>query len=101
MDFADMSSVNAIVQNFEYVRRILIDKYGHPTNFYETGEVDAELINNIKNRTFIRNYEWTKEDGVIRFGIPERLDGKIRMELQFANEFPTIQETLWSIEEIK
>lgn len=101
IDFPDISNLDTLMQNFEQIKKTLMEKYGKPDNFYETGEVNQDIINNIKNGNFIRVTEWTKQGGILRFGIPRRLDGIVRMELQFAEDFPSIQETLWSVEEVK
>jgi hypothetical protein len=50
---------------------------------------------------FIWIMEWSRADGIIRYGIPRRLDGQIRMEVQFAGSFPPESDTLWSIERVK
>lgn len=90
-----------IMQAFEKVKSILLNKYGMPTSFYERGTVSRNLVNDLRIGAFIRLTEWSRPGGVIRLGIPRRLDGQIRMEIHFAEGFPPPTETLWSIEEVR
>jgi len=101
IDFGFMERPDDMMQVFQRIRSILLDRYGTPTNFYERGTVSRNLINDIQSGNFIRITEWSKPGGVIRFGIPRRLDGQIRMEVQFADSFPPYGETLWSVEEVR
>ena len=101
IDFGITDKPGDMMQTFQRIRSILLDKYGTPTNFYERGTVTANLLNDIRNGNFIRITEWAKPGGVIRFGMPRRLDGQIRMEIQFAEGFPPYGETLWSVEEVR
>ncbi|MCX8110329.1 MAG: hypothetical protein N3D15_03650 [Syntrophorhabdaceae bacterium] len=90
-----------IMQTYQRVSSILLNKYGTPTNFYERGTVGANLMDDIRNGNFIRISEWSRPGGVIRLGLPRRLDGRVRMEIQFAPSFPPPGETLWSVEEVR
>jgi hypothetical protein len=101
IDFSITDRPGDMMQAFQRIRSILLDKYGTPTNFYERGTVTANLLNDIRNGNFIRITEWSKPGGVIRFGMPRRLDGQIRMEIQFAEGFPPYGETLWSVEQVR
>ena len=85
-------------QIFAAVERALLDIYGRPTDFFERGEFDDNLARNISSGEFIRNYQWQLNQGILRFGIPRRNDGAIRMEIQFANDFGDIRDTRWSLE---
>ncbi|ODS33460.1 MAG: hypothetical protein SCARUB_01368 [Candidatus Scalindua rubra] len=101
IEFDDVSDINDVMQTFERVRKELLDRYGNPTNFFEEGEFGANLINDINSGKFIRIMEWYRPDGIIRYGIPRRLDRQIRMEVQFARNFPPENDTLWSIERVR
>lgn len=89
-----------IMRIFEEIRSILIERYGTPSNFFEKGMVNKALWKNINTGEFVRVSEWNVPGGIIRFGIPRRLDRQIRIEIQFAEEFPSIRDTFWSIEAI-
>ena len=82
---------------FERIRRILIQKYGVPETF-ERGEFSDNLSEDINRLGVIRVAEWPTEAGIIRLGIPRRLDRKVRIEIQHASQFPPPTMTLWSIE---
>jgi len=89
------------MQSYEKIRSTLMDTYGRPSDFFERGTVTPRMLDDIRTGTFIRIMEWKRPQGTIRFGIPRRLDGKVRMELQFAEGFPPYGETLWSLEEVR
>ncbi len=101
IDFGIIDRPDDMIQMFQRVRSILLDRYGTPTNFYERGTVSRNLVSDIRNENFIRITEWSKPGGVIRFGIPRRLDGQVRMEIQFAENFPPYGDTLWSVEQVR
>ena len=60
-----------------------------------------ELVRDINTKTLIRVMEWDTPTGIIRFGIPRRCDGQVRMEIQQRQSFPPPSETLWSIEAVR
>jgi hypothetical protein len=101
IDLGSMDRPQEIMQVFQRVRSILLDKYGSPASFFDRGAVSANLLSDIRNGNFIRITEWSKPGGTIRFGMPRRLDGQVRMEIQFAQNFPPSGETLWSLEEVR
>ncbi len=90
-----------IMQTYEKIRSTLMDTYGRPSDFFERGTVTPRMLDDIRAGAFIRIMEWKRPQGTIRFGIPRRLDGQVRMELQFAESFPPYGETLWSLEEVR
>lgn len=101
IDFAYLERPDEIMQTFQRVLSILLDRYGNPSNFYEKGEPGGGLLSDIRSGRFIRLTEWSRPGGVIRFGMPRRLDGQVRLEIQFAENFPPFSETLWSMEEVR
>ena len=86
---------------FERIRNILIKMYGTPSLAFDRGDITLNLADDIRNGSFIRITEWILPGGIIRYGIPRRLDGQIRMEVQFAKSFPPVKDTLWSIEGVR
>ncbi len=101
VNLKDVGNQEDLMQTFEQVKNIMLTKYGRPSNFYEQGTIDQNVFQNIGNGSLIRLYEWKKKEGTVRLGMPRRLDGEVRIEIQFARDFPSINDTLWSIEEIK
>jgi hypothetical protein len=86
------------MDSFERIRRELVQKLGSPDLTLERGVVSPSLLADIQSGLFIRTFEWNADGGKIRLGLPRRLDGVVRIELQVAANFPAITETLWSLE---
>ncbi|NOX10071.1 MAG: hypothetical protein GXP22_11425 [Gammaproteobacteria bacterium] len=101
IDFDDVGDSQSVEQTFERVRQQLLLRYGTPDSFFEQGDFTANIALELSSERFYRSMQWEIADGVLRFGIPRRLDGQVRMEIQFAREFPTIKESLWSLEELQ
>lgn len=89
------------MQTFEWVKELLITYFGMPTRFYEKGKISADLFEDINRDAFIRIYEWVTPYGILRLGIPRRLDKKIEIEIQYAKGFPPVNYTLWGMEQVK
>ena len=98
IDFEDVGRPDNVMLTIERVRDQLIRRYGTPSAVYNIGEVTPNLVSDIQNGRFIRITEWSVPGGIIRFGVPRRLDGQIRMEVQFAKSFPPPRDAFWSIE---
>lgn len=88
-------------QTFERVRQALIRRYGAPASIFNRGDFRPTLVEGIQNDQFIRLSEWRTPEGVIRFGIPRRLDRLVRMEVQIARSFPDLTQTRWSFEDLR
>ena len=101
IDFAAGRDANGLALEFDRILERLVLHYGTPERTIEEGDFTANLAADLDNGTFQRIYEWRLGRQVLRFGIPKRLDRKIRMELQFANSHPNIGQLLWSLEEIR
>lgn len=101
IDFDDVGSVNTVAQTFERVRQALIRRYGSPASVFNRGDFRPSLVDDVQTDQFIRLTEWRVADGVIRFGIPRRLDRLVRMEVQFARSFPDASQTRWSLEDLR
>jgi hypothetical protein len=79
----------------------LVDALGKPVTFQEEGDFTANLRVDLERGRFVRLYEWATPSGVLRFGIPRRLDRKVRLEIQHAQSFPEARAALWSIEPLQ
>ncbi len=101
IEFDDVGSVNTVAQTFERVRQSLIRRYGAPTSVFNRGDFRLALIDDVNTDQFIRLSEWRTPDGVIRFGIPRRLDRILRMEVQIARSFPDPTQTRWSFDDLR
>ena len=101
IDFDDVGNSADVRRTFEHVRQQLLQQYGQPDTFFNQGNFGTTLATDLAANRFIRVMQWNRSDGVLRFGIPRRLDGKVRMEVQFARAFPPFNRTLWSIEPLQ
>jgi hypothetical protein len=84
---------------YETLRARLARSFGDPQTF-EQGAFSDNLANDINAGQFIFNSEWRVDGGVLRIGFPRRLDGQVRMELQYAKALPPASETLWSVDSL-
>lgn len=101
IDFENVGDRDTVVQTFERIRQTLIRQLGNPTRTIEEGDFSASFVRDVNAQRLVRIVEWTTSSGVIRFGLPRRLDNQVRMEIQHARRFPQPRETLWSINEIR
>ena len=101
IDFDDVGNRDTVAQTFERTRESLIRELGRPTRTYENGEFGPSIVDDVNAQRLTRIVEWDTPSGLIRFGIPRRLDSQVRMEVQYARHFPPARETLWSIEAIR
>ncbi|MCB2101529.1 MAG: hypothetical protein KDE22_11700 [Rhodobacterales bacterium] len=101
IDFRDTTVPANTMREFADVRDQLLKIYGPPTNVVEDGAFDANLKANLRNGTFVRLWEWRTRSGLLRFGIPRRLDGDVRMELVHARALPPTTNLNWSLEQVR
>lgn len=101
IEFDDVGSVNTVAQTFERVRQALIRRYGAPSSVFNRGDFRPSIADDVNTDQFIRLSEWRTPEGIIRFGIPRRLDRIVRMEVQIARSFPDATQTRWSFEDLR
>lgn len=101
IEFDDLGDIDSTLQIFEEVRKELFDRYGAPFNRIEEGEFSANLRDELRTGRFKRIYEWQTASGTLRFGIPYRTDGQIRMEIIHASSLPSGENNFWSIETLR
>ena len=101
VDFDDVGRPDSLERTFERVREAFIKLYGPPQSSLREGDFTADLADDLNGGRFIRFDEWTLDQGTLRFGIPRRLDRQVRMELQYARDFPATRTGPWSIEEVR
>jgi hypothetical protein len=101
IDFESVGNADNVAQTFERVRQALIRRYGAPSSVFNRGEFRPGFVEDLQTEQFIRLSEWRVPEGVLRFGIPRRLDRLVRMEVQLARAFPAPTETRWSVEEVR
>lgn len=81
----------------ERARRTLIEKYGAPTEVYETGNYGPKLAEDLRAGLFARSAEWVMPDGTLRLGLPRRLDGRLRVEVQWSGNPGRLRDQLWGL----
>lgn len=86
---------------FERVRRMLIDRFGRPATTFEEGDFGPQFARDVAAGRLIRIAEWNAARGVIRLGIPRRLDGVARIEIHHARGFASPRDTAWGMEAIR
>jgi hypothetical protein len=101
IDFDDVGDRDSNVQTYERIRQALIREYGNPSRTLEEGEFSQQIVAEVNDQRFIRITEWSTDKGTLRFGIPRRLDGQVRMEIQHSIGFPSPRDTLWSVEAVR
>ncbi len=101
IDFDDVGDRDSVKQTYERVRQELLRRYGPATRTYEQGRFTAGFVDDVNRQRLIRLVEWETPSGILRFGIPRRLDGQVRMEIRHARRLPRPGETLWSVEAIR
>jgi hypothetical protein len=86
--FSDTGNAAATAGEYLRVRDTLLQRYGAPQDSQESGEFSANLNADMVLGRFERRLDWRTDGGVIRFGIPRRIDGEVRMELTHASRLP-------------
>lgn len=79
----------------------LILRYGAPDIQIEEGEFGPDLPTRLATDQFVRVYEWNVDGRSLRFGIPSRNDGLVRMELRYARSLPPAAQNEWSLNELR
>jgi hypothetical protein len=101
IEFDSAGGPDSAAQLFERVREQLIQRFGKPTTTYEEGDFGPDYASDVNRGRLVRVMEWHTPAGVVRFGIPRRMDGRVRMELQHARSLGSPRTTRWSIEAVR
>lgn len=101
IDFDEIGNAESVHQTYVRVRKAVLDRYGSPSRAYEKGTFGASPMQDINSQEVVRILEWDTQQGVMRFGIPRRYDGVIRMELQHARRLPDFLDGFWSVENVR
>lgn len=101
IEFDDLGDIDTTELIYNEVRKIMFDRYGVPINRVEEGSFSNNLLTDLRTGRFIRYDEWQTSSGVLRFGIPYRTDGQVRMELIHSRSFPPGENNFWSIEQLR
>lgn len=89
-------------RQYERIQESMLRAYGSPTINSTQGNFSQQLTNDLNAGTFRRVMEWRVGNNVLRFGIPRRLDGQIRFEIQLAAQFnSSVEANRWSLEDFR
>ena len=99
LDFVDTGNATGMARVYARVRDLMLKKYGAPENYLEEGLFSDKLAIELTLGRFERMLEWSTESGRLRFGIPQRLDGNVRMEILHTTEIPPGRN--WGVEALR
>lgn len=101
VDFDGLGSGRSAERTFERILDDLIDRYGAPSRTFEDGVFADDFVAAVNAQRLVRVYEWETPQGILRFGIPRRVDGQVRMELHYAAAFPPPGAAMWGVEAVR
>jgi len=99
LDFSATDDVAQMEREYARVRDLLLREYGAPDAFTERGAFDGNIAAAQLRDGFERTLQWRTPSGVLRFGIPRRLDGLVRMEIRHATRIGSGQ--AWGLEAVR
>jgi hypothetical protein len=88
-------------RTFQEVRALLLRRYGPPDVQIEEGDFGPSLPTTLRTGQFQRVYQWPTQAGILRFGIPSRPDGIVRMEIRHARDLPPPESNDWSLFQLR
>ena len=101
IDVQDANDAMSVAQAYERARKALLDRFGSPSNSYDQGAPGATFVADLNAGRVVRAMEWRTAEGTLRLGIPRRMDGRVRIEIQHGMSFPAAREGRWSFEEVR
>jgi hypothetical protein len=101
IDVDDDAMAGEFAQLYERAREYLFGRYGTPVRTMEEGAFEADMSAALTAGRFVRSAEWDTPAGVIRLGIPRRLDHVARIEIRYANDLPSSRGGLWSLDIVR
>jgi hypothetical protein len=84
-------------RGYERVRRALLETYGAPAFTLEEGAWGPGFATELAAGRFIRVAEWATPSGVLRLGIPRRLDGVARIEVHHQRGSRSPRDLAWGL----
>lgn len=102
VELIDPASASEAGRLFQRLEQDLARRYGPPADAVDEGQfANGDFQAMIAEGRIARVREWQLADGVLRLGIPQRLDGRARIELQFGATMPPIRHKRWSVEALQ
>ncbi len=100
INLTDPNNPQDVAQTYERVRKAMLDRFGRPSSTFEEGTIGSTFVADLNANRVVRMMEWPTESGKLRLGIPRRLDGQIRIEVQHAKSYGAPRDSLWGIDEL-
>ena len=101
VSLADTGGASDAGHTWERVLRALVERYGRPATTLDEGAFGPNYANDVMMGRLVRSAEWILPDGVLRAGIPRRLDGVARIEVQHARALPNPRDSAWGLAEVQ
>jgi len=101
VEIEDVGTPDTVAQTFSRMRDTVVRTFGRPKVAVEDGEFGANLARDLGLGRFVRAYDWDAPGGLLRFGLPRRLDEVVRIEIQHADRFPAVREGLWTFSPVQ
>lgn len=100
IDLNAKGDADSVHQVYAKLQKSLLESYGNPSLNREEGDFAESYVEDVNNGALIRITEWKTNRGIIRLGIPQRRDNRVRIEVQRAMSFPSARDAYWSLESI-
>jgi len=100
VDLNQVGELDNAYQLYERIRSRLNRELGAATT-QEISVFGPNLAQDLRDGKFVRISDWKTPTGVLRLGIPRRLDGIVRIEVQHAQSFPMSGYVSWSLEDVQ
>lgn len=101
VDPTDVNNGRQVEQDFNNILSELIDAYGRPDTTFDRGDFNGNVVTDVDDGELVRLAEWRTNSGILRLGIPRRLDRQVRIEIHHARSFPPPSHTLWGVETLR
>lgn len=102
VELADPANAAEAGRLFQRIEQDLVRRYGPPRDAVDEGAFAAgDFQAQVADGRFARVREWHFADGILRLGIPQRMDGQARIEVQYGAAMPPIRFKRWSVEALQ
>lgn len=101
IDAAAHASPMEIGRTYDRALREMIERLGRPDRLHVEGALRATMAQDLATGKLVRYAEWELPEGVVRVGIPPRLDGVVRIEIQRARRLASPLVPGWGLEYIR
>ncbi len=96
----DNASAADVSRAYDRVLREMIERFGRPHSARQEGAIRESYVSDFSAGRAVRYAEWRLPEGLLRMGIPRRLDGTARIEVQRARTLGDPRSFGWGLETI-